>query len=391
MTDIAVPKRVPSALGIVMLVNEFPPVPTGGAEKQAERLALYLAQRGFPVEIITRRVDHLPSQEVYCGVKVVRPLTVGIGKLKTITFLLGSLITLWRDRQDYSILHAHLAFSPALVAVVVAHWLDKRVIVKLGNSGEFGDIQTSQRTWRGKLRLALLRRWANMIIVLDDDIRREALLAGFPAERIRIMSNGIDSSAFVPTQTRDIWKTRMRFENKVVLLFIGRLTAQKSLSTLLEAFACAVPHNPGLYLVVVGDGPQRKILESQAHRLNLASQVVFAGNQPDVLPYLHAADIFVLPSLTEGISNALLEAMAAKLACIVTSVGANVEILDHGRCGVLLPVGDVSALTDAIVRLSNDSEQRRIFGESAYQRVFDRYDFRVIGAEYEKLYEGLIS
>lgn len=298
-------------------------------------------------------------------------------------------MTLWQQRHEYSILHAHLAFGPALVAVIAARWLGKSVIVKLGNSGEFGDIQTSQRTGRGKLRLALLRRWADVIIALDDEIRSEALSAGFAPGQIRQMVNGIDSKRFVPIQARSILKDRMQFNNKIVLVYVGRLAAQKSLPTLLEAFKYALASCPDLYLVLVGDGPQRNELEEQARRLMIRAQVAFAGNQPDVLPYLHAADVFVLPSLVEGISNALLEAMSAKLACVATSVGGNAEILDHGRCGILLPVGDVSAWSAAIVRLGNDAEQRHVFGEAAHQRILERYDFRVVGAEYEKLYQEL--
>src|SRR5512140_3073076 len=185
--------------GVVMLVNEFPPLPVGGAERQAERLSAYLAKRGWPVWVLTRRAPGLPASETRSGFQIVRPAALGRGKLQTVSFVLGALAELWRLRKNYSILHAHLAFGPAFAAVLAARFLGKRVVVKLGNSGEFGDIQVSQKTWRGRLRLSVFRRWADMVIVLDDAMQAEALSAGFRPERVRRMNNGIDARAFLAT------------------------------------------------------------------------------------------------------------------------------------------------------------------------------------------------
>jgi glycosyltransferase involved in cell wall biosynthesis len=131
--------------GVVMLVNEFPPLPVGGAERQAERLAAHLAQR--PVNGHAR-ASGLPASEERAGFQIVRPPLFGPGKARTLTFILGALYTLWRLRRHYQILHAHLAFGPAVAAVIAGRLLGKRVLVKLGTSGEFGDICVSQRSLR---------------------------------------------------------------------------------------------------------------------------------------------------------------------------------------------------------------------------------------------------
>ncbi len=375
--------------GVMMLVNEFPPVAVGGAEKQAERLSVYLAQRGFSVGVITRRFANLSAYEMLDGVKIFRPAAFGFGKLKTIAFIFGALIILWQQRKNYSVLHAHLAFGPALAALIAARWFGKRVIVKFGAGGKFGDIQTSQAALRGRLRLAALRRWADAIVVLDDEMYAEALAAGFDARRIRKMNNGINVESFAPLQSRDEAKKRFELNDKIVIVFIGRLAPQKSLPVLLNALARALPSCPSLHLVLVGDGIQRGELESLAQTLKIESRVAFTGNQSNVIPYLHAADIFALPSLSEGISNALLEAMSAQLTCLVSEVGGNAEVLDHGNCGVLLPVGDADAWRDALVHFGNSPEARARFEQAAHQRVLDVYDFRVVGAAYEKLYQEL--
>jgi L-malate glycosyltransferase len=377
--------------GVIMLVNEFPPLPVGGAERQAERLSAHLAKRGWPVWVLTRRAPGLPASEARLGFQIVRPPVLGPGKLQTVSFVLGALIELWRLRGEYSILHAHLAFGPAFAAALAARFLGKRVVVKLGNSGEFGDIRVSQKTWRGRLRLSVFRRWADVVIVLDEAMQAEALSAGFNPQRVRRMMNGIDAQAFVSSSTRQEAQSALGLDGKNVVLSMGRLAAQKSLLMLFQAFAEALPGCPNLHLLVLGDGPERTALEVLVQSLKISDHVTFAGNQADVRPYLNAADLFVLPSASEGISNALLEAMSAGLACLATPVGGNPEVLDQGRCGLLLPVGDVPAWSKALVELGKSAQACERLGKAAQERIRSEYDFDVVGARYESLYTELLG
>ena len=376
--------------GVVMLVNEFPPLPVGGAERQAERLSAHLAKSGWPVWVLTSRAHGLPASESRLGFQIVRPPALGPGKMQTVSFVFGALVELWRLRKDYSILHAHLAFGPAFAAVLAARFLGKRVVVKMGNSGEFGDIRISQKTWRGRLRLAVFRRWADVVIVLDEAMQAEALSAGFNPQRVRRMNNGIDARAF-PLANRQAAQLALGLNGKIVVLSMGRLATQKSLPVLLQAFANALPNCPDLHLLILGDGPGRAALESLVQSLKISEQVTFAGNQADVRPYLNAAHLFVLPSSSEGISNALLEAMSAGLACLATPVGGNIEVLDQGRCGLLLPVGDVHAWSEAIIELVHSAQQRERLGKAAQERIRSEYDFDIVGARYESLYADLLG
>lgn len=375
--------------GVMMLVNEFPPLPVGGAERQAERLSGWLAARGWTVSVLTRGADGLSTREQRDGFTVLRIRPRGPRKLGTLTFVLGSLWTLIRRRKNYEILHAHLAFGPAFAAVAAARLLGKRVIVKLGNSGEFGDLRVSQKTLRGRVRLFALRHWADAVIALDDAMQAEALAAGFAPSRLRRMNNGIDFDSFSVTRSKDESKSALKLDGKVVVLFMGRLLEQKSLPTLLGAFALARKECPALHLLLLGDGPARPALESQAEALGISDSVTFAGSQSDVRPHLEAADVFALPSVSEGISNALLEAMSAGLACVATPVGGNAEVLDGGRCGILVAARDESAWAAALAELGNDSQRRERLGTAARQRVRERYDFSVVGVQYESLYREL--
>jgi glycosyltransferase involved in cell wall biosynthesis len=375
--------------GVVMLVNEFPPLPVGGAERQAERLSGWLAARGWKISVLTRGAASLSPRETRDGFEILRVRPRGPGKLKSLTFVLGALWTLFRRRNEYKILHAHLSFGPAFAAVIAARLLGKRVIVKLGNSGEFGDIRVSQKTLRGRVRLFALRRWADAVIALDDAMQTEALEAGFDPRRLRRMNNGIEFASFSSSRTKDEAKSALGLDGKIIVMFMGRLSEQKSLPTLLNALSAARKQCPALHLLLLGDGPSRRDLEFQAEKLGISANVTFAGSQNDVRPYLEAADIFALPSVSEGISNALLEAMSAGLACVVTPVGGNAEVLDAGACGVLLPPRDESAWAAALAELGNDSQRRERLGAAARQRVRERYDFSVVGGQYESLYREL--
>ncbi|HYF16761.1 MAG TPA: glycosyltransferase, partial [Ramlibacter sp.] len=294
-----------SVTGVVMLVNKFPPLPAGGAEKQAERLSGFLAARGHDVGVLTRAAGGLPAREQRDGFWIERVPAPGPGKVATVLFTLGAMLALFRHRRRYQVLHAHLAFAPAVAAAIMGRLLGKRVIVKFGNSGAFGDIQVSEATRRGRFKLTLLRRFVDVNIALDEVMEGELLGAGFARSRVLRMVNGIQSERFARRAAPDAAKAALGLAGKTVLLYVGRLTAQKALPDMLTALAEARRARPELHLVLLGQGEERSVLEARAGELGLKEHVSFAGNIGDVQPYLDAADLFVLSSLTEGISNAL--------------------------------------------------------------------------------------
>lgn len=377
--------------GVMMLVNYFPPLPTGGAERQAERLAGYLVAKDIPTGVITRRVGSLVKFEKRDGFNVYRLMQFGPGKIKTITFTIASIIFLLLRRNSYDILHAHLAFSPAIAAAIAGKLLRKAVIVKFGNSDSFGDIQQSQKTLRGRLRLAILRRWVDACIVLDAEMEKEVLAAGFLRDRVVRMDNGIDSSRFKPCLDKISAKKSLGLENKLVVLYTGRMVPQKALHILLSAMRKAVESCNNLHLVMIGNGEEKDRLVTLATESGINKSVTFVDQVGDVRPYLDAGDIFVLPSLAEGISNSLLEAMSCGLACVATGVGGTTEVLGEGKYGILVSPKSTEELTEALVRLGRFEKERDLFGSAARQHILDRYDFPVVGRRYHDLYNRLVE
>jgi glycosyltransferase involved in cell wall biosynthesis len=321
----------------------------------------------------------------------VRTSQWGIGKLRTVSFVLSAVVSLLRGRRQFDIVHAHLAFAPAVIAAVSARLLGKRCVVKYGNSGRFGDVQSSLGSWRGRLRMLLLRHWAHAHVALDDQIERELVGAGFLEERIHRIVNGIDARRFIESTDRKAAKEALGLQGRTVILFVGRLSEQKALPFLIEAFSAAIGLLPELQLVLVGQGPLESKLRDQARHSGAADRISFIGHVRDVRPFLNAADVFVMPSLAEGISNALLEAMATGLPCVASDVGGSAELLDHGACGVLVPPGDAKRLSRAIVRLAGDQGYAKRLGSAARSRIRTQYDMSVVAGAYLKLYEQLLG
>ncbi|MFZ5922335.1 MAG: glycosyltransferase family 4 protein [Chloroflexota bacterium] len=377
--------------GVMMLVNYFPPLPTGGAERQAERLAAYMAAQNVSTGVLTRRIGDLPKRERRDGFEVYRLPQLGPGKMKTFTFTLAAIQALLKRQQSYDILHAHLAFSPAIAAALTGKLLGKRVIVKFGNSAAYGDVQRSRRSWRGRLRMAILRRWADIIVTLDPEMETEAIADGFARERVLRMDNGIDAAEFVPCFDKSAARQALGLENRTTILYTGRLAEQKALPVLLLALRQTLDSCPDLQLVLLGHGEEKPRLAAQAEALGLGPHVIFRDPVADVRPYLDAADIFVLPSLAEGISNSLLEAMSAGLACIASRVGGSPVVLEDGRAGLVVEPGSAGELAEALVRLASSPEERARLGIQARQRIQSRYDFKVVGRQYHALYEHLLE
>jgi glycosyltransferase involved in cell wall biosynthesis len=146
-----------------------------------------------------------------------------------------------------------------------------------------------------------------------------------------------------------------------------------------------------MHVVIVGEGPERARLEAQAAHLGLAEQVHFVGHQQDVRPWLAAFDVCVLSSDWEGMSNAILEAMAAGLPVVATAVGGTPEVVVDGVTGFLVPPRDPQALADAILRLLRDPDLRRRMGEAGRAHVTEHFSVEQMVHKRERLYEELLK
>jgi sugar transferase (PEP-CTERM/EpsH1 system associated) len=214
---------------------------------------------------------------------------------------------------------------------------------------------------------------------LRSDLTREL---GVPDDRFEVLHNGVDCSRFQPVPAR---LGPLEEPAAVRIGTVGRMVAVKNYPLLLRAFA-RLPAAPRCTLVLIGDGPDRGMLERVASVIGIRDQVEFVGHRDDVPRVLQQLDIFVLPSLSEGMSNTLLEAMATGLAVLASDVGGNSEIIQAERSGLLFRSGDVQAAADQLERLIRDAALRAALGRAAAARVRAHFGIEAMLRRYEALY-----
>lgn len=248
------------------------------------------------------------------------------------------------------------------------------------------------------IKPAVLRRLHSPLV--DRYITVSSDLRNYLVQRVRISSsrvttivNGVDTVRFSPPSRRshDLFPAGFLGPDSIVMATVGRMQAVKDQETLLRAFAALV-HGGGrtattARLAMVGDGPLRGSLMDLAETLGIAALTWFPGNVSHVAELLRAFDIFVLPSLAEGISNTLLEAMATGLPLVATATGGNVELVSEGVNGRLFMPGDVAALARLLTEYIDDRSLLRMHGDNARELAVRHFSLSTMLAAYQAVYE----
>jgi sugar transferase (PEP-CTERM/EpsH1 system associated) len=253
------------------------------------------------------------------------------------------------------------------------------------------DLQTMGRQLR---RRRLLRRFsyscADRVFCVSEELRdyycREL---GLGPTSFEVIPNGVDVEHFRPNaQARADGRAKVGVRTGTLVVgTVGRLDPVKDHSTLLRATEMALENGLDLRLVIVGDGPQRAAIETElASKADLRRHTLLTGDVQNVADWLNVFDIFVLPSLSEGMSNTLLEAMAVGVAPIATAVGGNCEVLEHGHSGMLVQPGNAKDICDLLIQLAAASERRCELGRQARERVIARFSVERMLKRYEEMY-----
>lgn len=219
---------------------------------------------------------------------------------------------------------------------------------------------------------------------------------GVPATRLRQIYNGVDTVRFSPAERRQpIEGSPFNDPSLWVIGSVGRMQTVKAQPLLARAFVAALESNPALSdhlrLVLVGDGALRAECEKVLRDAGLSGLAWFAGERADIPAVMRGLDVFVLPSLVEGISNTILEAMASGLPVLATDVGGNADLVRDGVTGVIVPAGDVAALARALVAVSSERETARTMGREGRKRVEQYFSLEAMVAAYDDLYSNLLS
>jgi glycosyltransferase involved in cell wall biosynthesis len=372
--------------GILMVVSHFPPA-VGGTESQAHSLAARLVGAGHRVTVLTMARPGLPASESRDGVAVERALTGrGRGVSFVGTYMVSLLRHLRRLRTGHTILHAHHLYLEAMAVAYVSLRSGLPAIAKMACGGLDGDFARLRRT--GLLCCLPLLRRLRRVVAISTETEAELLAHGFMPDQIVRIPNSVDAIRFAPAPDPEVARQQLDFGPETVL-FLGRLDPQKGLDVALHAWARVAARRPAARLLLAGDGPARAALEAQVRELGLGGSVRFLGARPDPERLLQANPIFLLPSRSEGMSNALLEAMATGLACVATRTGGNTDVVEHEITGLLTPPGDAAGLAGAISLLLEDGSLRNRLGRAARAATVERYGMDRIVQQYADLYVEL--
>jgi glycosyltransferase involved in cell wall biosynthesis len=420
----------PSPVSILLVTNQFLPI-VGGTEIATLREAQALKARGHPVRVLTlRHQQRWPASEEMDGVPVRR-----IGGF----FLRGRLrmrfgatwlaeARLWYElvltRRTYDVVQLRQLGRQARPVALAKVITGKPLLVRIacgpapqvrdgdarktspngassgtsevslhvrGMPPDIGDVDTLRRIQLlAPVTLRLLRATGVTFLALSQRIQQQLVDSGVSEQRICLLPNGIDLTVYEEIAACRARRTPSAPGAVLTVLCPARLAYQKGQDVLLKAWRTVQEHIPAARLILAGDGPLRRQLERLAADLGVSDSVEFAGLVGDVRALLAAADGFVLPSRYEGMSNALLEAMATGLPCVATRVSGSEEVIVDGQSGLLVPPENPDALATALLTVLTDPERARTLGRSARARVECAFDQRRVMDQLSELYRSLV-
>lgn len=278
----------------------------------------------------------------------------------------------------------------ALDAILAARLAGVSVVVH-GEHGREAMDPEGRNARRNRIR-RLLHPLVSQFITVTSDLERWLVEdVGLPERKVLTIPNGVDLTRFGHADRRGARRSLGLPEDGLVLGTVGRLDPVKDQAGLLRAFADLLPAHPEAWLVAAGDGPCREELLGLAARLGVSGRVRFLGERLDVPAVLATMDLFVLPSIGEGMSNTLLEAMASSLPVVATRVGGNPELIEDGVNGRLVRAQDPGALAAAIAAYLDDSHLRALHGKASRERAADHFGLERMTEAYVSLYGRLLA
>ncbi|MAQ85212.1 MAG: hypothetical protein CMH12_18460 [Maritimibacter sp.] len=389
--------------GILMLSCQMMPEVFGGAEQQCLRLSRALRAMGERPQILTSvSTDGIPEYENVDGVPITRlrvpspPQMGGRRILSSVKWMLAAQKWITQHAGEISLIHCHQAKLNAWVGVRAAKRLGVPSLVKLGTAGQNLDFYSLERkkfVW-GKVAAQEIARDATRIVSISKEMYDDTRAFGIPEPRCQLIPNGVEPVTPITAEERASLRAELGvLPGERLLLFVGRMERQKNVETLLTALS-QIPYDRfPTRLAMLGDGALLDVHRDMARSVGLGGRAVFVGRVSDVGRYLGASDLLVLPALAEGMSNALLEAMAAGVPQVASSVSGNTDLIVQGETGWLYGAPrDADALRAKIeTALSMKDAALDNVGASAQHRVQEFYSIEAVARRYLALYDDLLS
>lgn len=363
------------------------------------RFSIELAKRGHQVSVLT---SHLPASLAYykshdavSGIELfeANPHIDIQNPPYTVTFPLAQAVSIIK-RRDIQICHTLMAWSTnsATVALISKGLGIPHVHEEPGIGTKTRNLFVDSIAAAYDLTMCrLVMKFAKRVVVLSRSQAERPIRLGANPEKIVVIPSGVDCSFFSPKSSEAIKgaqeiRDALGLGDTIIIGYVGRLVPVKGLNYLLLAMKEVQEEFPNAHLLVLGDGLQKVELERTARKLGLGAS--FVGWKRTTLPFLAAFDIFVLPSLQEGLSHSLLEAMAMEKPVIATNVGGNKDTVINGKNGFLVPTHNPKLLASSIKKLIKDDELRRNMGTFNRRTVEKNFTWEKTISKFEDLYRS---
>jgi glycosyltransferase involved in cell wall biosynthesis len=364
----------------------------GGAENHARLLARTFQRNGHEVTVITLHFGSTPAVETLDGIPVVRVPANAIGT-RTLADSVGAIIAAFRQLRGLRPLDVVLVHGASFLLIPVL--LFKKlygipVVVK--TTAKAAAARATMMTASAWSWLNGFKRWllkdVDSFVCMNEEMAADIKEFIATAQHISI-PNGVDCRHWTPSKPRLEYKKSIGAAEHKTAVFVGRVGPEKGVDVLLKVWKEVVQKVPQAKLFVVGDGPSSDEMQQLASTLNISECVQFAGKKEDVREFLFAADVFLLFSPNEGMSNSLLEAMAAGVPIVCSDNPGNSAVVAHMVNGIKVEVAEISSAAEQVCRVLCDSALAGALEERARADVRERFDISVTARQYEQLFSRL--
>jgi len=366
-----------------------------GSSVQAFNLSRRLTARGLRPRVVSARLSRAPAQDLHDGVAVTRLPVIRAGHGALLSFWLSLAWHLFRERRHFDVVHAHGTVWHQIVGVL-GRALGKKTILKIAMWRSDLAFETQGRL-SGAVNRWLVERF-DCYIATTPEIAEEIASSGLDHRRTRQIPNGVDTLLFHPLADagRDELRRELHLPPGPLVAFVGILNARKKVDALLRIWQRVVQRGGAGHLLVIGPAPDEngdyvQGLRTFVERQGLGARVSFLGRRSDVASCLQASDAFVFPSSQEGMPNAVLEAMAAGLPCVVSRGSGIDRVIDDGVNGFLRDADDEEAFAVALTDLLREPGRRARMGALARQAIVEGYSLEAVADRYVSLYRELVA
>jgi glycosyltransferase involved in cell wall biosynthesis len=366
---------------LLMMLTNFK---IGGTERQVTNLALRIDPSRFELHLACMHNSGELRQEIET-LQVPRPV-FRIGRLYALrTFWQALRLIRYIRVNAIEIVHSY-GYYPNVFAVPAARLAGASIVI--ASIRDRGDVLTPFHRRLQKL----VCRLADCVLVNAEAIRETLIEQGYRPDNIVVIRNGVALPRPHEKQERAALRRELGFSPSApIVMVFSRLNPMKGIEYFLDAAAIVASRIAEARFLIVGDGANRPELERYAAHLGLGDRIAFTGFRTDGPDLLLEASVSVLPSLSEGLSNSLLESMASGIPVIAARVGGNPEIIEDGVSGLLIPPRDAVSLAGAIITILEHRGIASQFGEAGRRRVTELFSMERSVGEVEGLYQHLVE